>query len=216
MGDTGGSFENAYLYPAGDPRLLNINRINQKSIEYKTLYESLLECVRDNPNGYHGTETFDPPTPWTSDIHYRITQELKLENWRDLRVFPALKTAADRYHGIDLFFSYHDERTKKDVIVTVDLTVNPDKTKHKADVIVSDRGVYVPEHDIAFEFDEQDHSTDEEEKYRREVLRRETAKAIADLIKDKLTDTRGVTTYADIATRLNIQSLLEGQSSKIR
>jgi len=66
-----------------------------------------------------------------SDLFYYVAEALKLDSMSDLQVFPAFQTPFDVWHGVDLFFIY------KNRIVTVDLTVNPNKDSYKANVIVN-------------------------------------------------------------------------------
>lgn len=51
-------------------------------------------------------------------------------DWNELKLYTALKSSLDIYHGIDGIFSFRGK------IVTIDVTMNPHKDKYKADVIV--------------------------------------------------------------------------------
>jgi len=49
----------------------------------------------------------------------------------ELSVYGSLKTCLDEKHGVDLFIDWNG------ITVTVDLTMNPNKTGYKADVVVA-------------------------------------------------------------------------------
>ena len=100
-----------------------------------TEYKPWMKCVREIIA--HFSENNNPewdindPEGICSDLFYYVAEALGVDNMSELQVFPAFDTPFDRWHGVDLFFVY------KNRIVTVDLTVNPNKDSYKANVIVN-------------------------------------------------------------------------------
>lgn len=144
-GETGRTLEESRLYANNDPRLRAIHQISFESIQHLPYRAAIEQCL-NNPNGYdesHG-ETSDPPAEWIRQIHFLITQKLNLKNWDDLKVYPALGTAADKYHGVDFLLRFTDPKTKKQYDVTVDITGNKQGKRggYKADVIATDTGAF--------------------------------------------------------------------------
>ena len=70
------------------------------------------------------------PNYIANDLHYKVAEALQLEDLSELKFYTALDSPLDLYFGVDAFFEYHD------AILTVDLTQNPHKLSHKADIIV--------------------------------------------------------------------------------
>lgn len=141
-GETGRTFEEDRLYPFGDPRLRAVKAARATDVPYRQYRDAIHECL----NGATATaydpekEAWDPPTKWTSDVHYRLADRLGLKNWKELQFQPTLGTSADRHHGIDLIIALDTPMGRK--IVTVDFTLQPAKESYKADVIVTATGVY--------------------------------------------------------------------------
>lgn len=189
-GDTGHTLELDYLYPPNDPRRRVIDTIDQAQIEYKSLAQSLLGCLKpsENPGCYKGKELWDPPAGWMRDVHYAIVESLGLEDWSQLKIVPTLKTAADKYHGIDFLVIYTEPETDRDVIVSVDLSLRH-KEGFKADVLVTDTGA-MPNQEFFFAQERETpdvmHASAQEEKYIRQEQRRNAGVVIADIIAEKL------------------------------
>ena len=72
----------------------------------------------------------DPSTRGASDLHTQVAMALELEDWSELRLFSALRTPLDVFHGIDAFFEW------KGRVVTLDLTCNRKKDGYKADLMI--------------------------------------------------------------------------------
>src|SRR3990167_10601589 len=72
----------------------------------------------------------DPSTRGASDLHTQVAMALELEDWGELRLFSALKTPLDVFHGIDAFFEWRGR------VVTLDLTSNQKKDEYKADLMI--------------------------------------------------------------------------------
>ncbi|HCI03909.1 TPA: hypothetical protein DE059_03195, partial [Candidatus Peribacteria bacterium] len=71
-GETGRMLELDYLYPANDPRRRVVDKIDGDAIQYKSLAQSILESIEENPARYEGSELWDPPAGWLNDVHYAI------------------------------------------------------------------------------------------------------------------------------------------------
>jgi|TARA_Y100000310_G_scaffold230136_1_gene232563 hypothetical protein len=187
-GETGRMLELDYLYPANDPRRRVVDKIDGDAIQYKSLAQSILESIEENPARYEGSELWDPPAGWLNDVHYAIVDELGLDDWKCLTVMPTLKTAADRYHGIDFLVIYRDPATEREVIVSVDLSLRQ-KEEFKADVLITDTGAK-PNEDYYFTSGQNvpdvQHATKEEDEMVRHERRRATGKVIAEIIEEKL------------------------------
>ncbi len=72
----------------------------------------------------------DPSTRGASDLHTQVAMALELENWDELRLFSALRTPLDIFHGVDAFFEWQGR------VVTLDLTCNQKKDGYKADLMI--------------------------------------------------------------------------------
>lgn len=72
------------------------------------------------------------------DIKQEIEKLLKQDISSDFKVYfyTAVGSHLDRWHGIDAFFEIIEEN-KNSVIVTLDVTSNPNKDSYKADVIIT-------------------------------------------------------------------------------
>ncbi len=185
-GETGRTFEEGRLFPQGDPRLKELRHL---SIDY-TPYRQAMEQVLINPLGYKTKETFDPPSEWMRDVHYQICQKLHLQDWSALKVFPALGTAADKWHGIDAVIQYTDPETKEAVNVTIDFTLNKSKEDgYKADIIITDTGARAHEEyklDLGFDIPDMEHASKAEDQVLEAKRRDATATIIAKIIKAKI------------------------------
>jgi hypothetical protein len=93
-------------------------------------YKKAMEAVKR-------MQPFDPSDPepgFANDLHATIAERLKLEDYSRLRFFTAISSHLDIWHGVDAFFEL-DSKEKK-IIVTLDVTSNPNKDSCKADVLV--------------------------------------------------------------------------------
>ena len=72
----------------------------------------------------------DPSTRAGNDLHCQVALALGLEDWGELQFFSALGSPLDRFHGIDGFFQW------RGTVVSIDLTIDPQKVKYKADIVV--------------------------------------------------------------------------------
>jgi hypothetical protein len=105
------------------PEILRL--INNKNI---SLWESL-DVIKKHSEG----DPSDPDKRFPNDLHATIADKLELDDYSSLRYYTTVDSAVDR-RGIDAIFDL--ENNGKILTVTVDLTMNPNKDQHKADVII--------------------------------------------------------------------------------
>lgn len=82
---------------------------------------------------------FNPSCPkpsFANDLHAMLAEKLELDDFERLRFYTAVHSILDYQHKVDGFFEFDDIPGKKPVIVTLDLTQNPEKTESKADMIL--------------------------------------------------------------------------------
>ena len=72
----------------------------------------------------------DPEPRQANDLHFHVCRALGVDDFSRVRVFSALGTPLDRFHGVDFWVEFGDG------VVTIDLTANKSKNRHKADVVV--------------------------------------------------------------------------------
>ena len=70
--------------------------------------------------------------PWATRIIQNLIKHTKSQK---VHAFNALNTSCDIFHGIDGFFDIFDEKGKR-VTITFDVTSNPNKITHKADIVL--------------------------------------------------------------------------------
>lgn len=184
-GTTGKLFELEILYATGRyPDLPN------REIPYQPLRQAIMECIEKHP-GYTKEELSDPPSLWMNDVLYVIAEEMDVP-MNAVQIFPALGTAADRYHGIDFFVLFTAPSTGEQVIVTIDLSERDVKLAegYKADMIVSSMGA-APKDTLysgfrAFKLEEKPGASRMEDYEQRKEHRIRVAHLIVDIIREKL------------------------------
>lgn len=97
-------------------------------------YRKAMSFVIDHQEQEHWDPT-DPTTFAGRDLHASVALAIEEEigrdfDWSELELYSALRTPLDYFHGVDGFFSF------KGVVVTLDVTKNPDKEEYKADLIM--------------------------------------------------------------------------------
>lgn len=190
-------FEQDLLYPAGDPRGKHIDKVECAKVPYRQYHDAMRDVIEGrNPHGYnvHSSETYDPPAGWARDIHFRLTQALSLQDWRNVKIFPALGTSADIHHGVDFLVEFTEPETGKKYMVTVDITQRDADLKHqKADVMVTRHGA-VASDKFPFvngrEVPEATHETREEEEKNEEKRREAVARVIVEVLAEKMKQSR--------------------------
>lgn len=79
----------------------------------------------------------DPEPRFANDLHAHLAEKIGLEDYSELKLYTAVGSQLDYWHGIDGFFEFKHEG--KTIRVTIDVTSNPQKDKTKADVLL-----YIP------------------------------------------------------------------------
>lgn len=80
----------------------------------------------------------NPMKPFARELRLAVAEELGLESDADLdnlRFYSAVGTPLDVFHGVDGWIEFRPEGGTPR-IVTIDVTLDPAKLEHKADVIV--------------------------------------------------------------------------------
>lgn len=78
-------------------------------------------------------QSWDPSDPnlrVANDLHAEVALALGLDDWRELRLFSAVNSPLDFFHGVDGWFEFRGR------VVTMDVTTNPHKLSAKADFII--------------------------------------------------------------------------------
>lgn len=76
----------------------------------------------------------DPDRPFANDLHATLAQEITPNDYSRLRLYTAIGSALDLKFGVDAFVELDEEEGT--ISVTLDVTANPNKDSHKADVII--------------------------------------------------------------------------------
>ncbi len=97
-------------------------------------YEASLDLVRK-----HGTQDpLNPDKPFANELRLAVIEALGLETEEEMdrvKFYTAVETPADQFHGIDGWIEYETADGRR-IVVTVDVTKNPNKDAWKADVII--------------------------------------------------------------------------------
>jgi len=78
----------------------------------------------------------DPSSLAANDLHALVVEALGIDDYSAVSFFTAIGSPLDIFHGIDGFVEW------KGVVVTIDITANPLKIEHKADIILHEKDVY--------------------------------------------------------------------------
>lgn len=97
-------------------------RQSQEYLPYRQALALVRECQPWDPA--------DPGPRMASDLHATVCMALELEDWFQLRLYTAVGSPADRYHGVDGWVEWQGR------VVTLDLTTDPAKGFAKADFLV--------------------------------------------------------------------------------
>lgn len=105
--------------------------------------EAALELIR-----LHGKENpLNPKKPFAHELRQQVIELLDLQTNEEMdrvKFYSAVETAADVFHGIDGWIEYESLKRGR-IVVTIDVTKNPNKDAWKADVIIPE--VVDPEED---------------------------------------------------------------------
>ena len=121
-------------------------------LSYKP-YKTAMDVARKTQAYLSSDSKYSPSDPeprFANDLHATIAEKLGVDNYDDLRYYTALGTELDRFHGVDAFFELDIQGSTEPIIVTLDLTLNPDKDEYKADTIL-----FVDEDQLDIEYNKQ-------------------------------------------------------------
>ncbi len=101
------------------------------SIGYMSYRRAMDAAKRSQPVGW---DPKDPPTETANNFHARVCLALEkitgLEEWSEVELWSAIGSALDRFHGIDGWFQFRGR------VVTIDLTLDPQKESGRADFVL--------------------------------------------------------------------------------
>ncbi len=92
-------------------------------------------------NLYPEKEAIDPKPKWSTDLFDMVINYLGLDQEsiedQGLKFYNTTGSVLDKM-GVDAMFVYNNPITNKESMLTIDITKNPNKDQHKADIIISD------------------------------------------------------------------------------
>jgi hypothetical protein len=96
-------------------------------------YAKCIELVKSSqPRGWDPT---DPPSVAGNDLHALVVEALDTD-YSEVKLYTALHSALDQFHGVDCFIEYQGR------YATIDLTINPYKDSYKADFVLQESDIY--------------------------------------------------------------------------
>lgn len=95
---------------------------------YLSFRDSLEYAKNNQPVGWRVS---DPASRFAGDLFSLVALKLGLDDWSELKLYGAVGTPLDIFHGVDGFFEYNGE------IFTIDLTLNQHKDSYKADIVIN-------------------------------------------------------------------------------
>ncbi|MBI2474887.1 hypothetical protein HYV69_00455 [Candidatus Uhrbacteria bacterium] len=96
--------------------------------------DKLLDLVRR----YTREDPTNPKKPFARELRQAVIEQLGIETVEDMdrvKFYSAVGTHADILEGVDAWIEYTDDDAGR-VVVTLDITKNPNKDSWKADVII--------------------------------------------------------------------------------
>jgi len=103
--------------------------------EYLSFRVAMLEIKKDQDSPESKIDPSDPDKEFANDLHASIAEEMTPEDYERLRFYTAIDTVLDRFHGVDGFMEF-DLDGGETIVITLDVTTNPNKLDYKADVII--------------------------------------------------------------------------------
>ena len=89
-------------------------------------YKGSMELVREN----QPWDPSDPESRVANDLHASVAITAGIEDFEELKLFTALGTPLDYFHGVDAWFEFRGS------VLTVDVTTNRHKDEYKADMVI--------------------------------------------------------------------------------
>lgn len=96
---------------------------------------------------YGKEDPLNPKKPFAHELRQQVIEGLDLQTTEEMdrvKFYSAVETAADVFHGIDGWIEYESPEMGR-IVVTIDVTKNPNKDSWKADVMIPE--VADPEED---------------------------------------------------------------------
>ncbi len=114
--------------------------------EYEKAFQTLkgkigfvpLEKLMDLVRRYTNEDPTNPKKPFARELRQAVIEQLGIESVEAMdrvKFYSAVGTHADVFEGVDAWMEYIDEEVGP-VVVTLDITINPNKDEWKADVII--------------------------------------------------------------------------------
>ena len=133
------------------------------------VYNKAVELVRT----FSTEDPTNPQKPFAKELRMAVIEALGLEDDEDMdriRFYSAVGTVLDIYHGVDGWIELQlDEEPA--ILVTLDVTLNKQKTDHKADIIVQE--ISDPSQDAnKFEQDVEHYASQVIERFHEQLQRR--------------------------------------------
>jgi hypothetical protein len=118
------------------PKKKRENKKGHLGRAYVDYERSLQLAMRHQP---WGNNPRCPGTPFLKEMYNCIAPQLTKGSHR-LRIFLAVGTPFDHWHGVDFFFEYEG------IVVTVDVTIRPGKDKYHADILITRNDILCDAH----------------------------------------------------------------------
>ena len=93
---------------------------------YMSYKEAMCAVRQAQPGG----DPTDPVKDTASDLHVFVCEELGCDDYSFVKFFTAIGSPLDFFHGVDAWFEFNGR------VVTIDVTLNPNKEKPKADLVI--------------------------------------------------------------------------------
>ncbi len=143
----------------GKPGCLEAHKLGAEPNGFMPI-EKALGFVRE----YTKDDPTNPRKPFAKELRLAVIDGLELEDPKEMeyvKFYTAVGTSADIFHGVDGWVEYTFPSGQQ-VVVTLDVTANPEKVSTKADVLI---------HEIKDPEEEEAEFMDQVERYGAQVVR---------------------------------------------
>lgn len=137
-GYTGGLTEKEIFGVVENPKNMPELEKRYKEAGFIKLKDAMDVIKRYQPEG---SDPSDPTPDFANDLHATVAEKLGIEDYEKVRFYTSVGTYIDIANGVDAFMEI--DKDEKTVFVTLDVTNNPQKGSHKADVVffISPEGI---------------------------------------------------------------------------